>query len=148
MGRLYKIKIPDVVIGENFYQAEIWDMARLISYKKQEGSLLFSNPDNDDVVYEIADYNISDNISEALNLRISFGEILQEEFIIPAKLTPKKLANKTEIELVKIEAFLKNEWRVDNETARRLGKYFKTSTQFWLNLMPLVLSKNDTIEGF
>ena len=53
------------------------------------------------------------------------GEMLREEFLEPMGLTQQQLAN---------EIGVSNKRGITTSTALRLGKYFGTSPDFWLNL--------------
>jgi addiction module HigA family antidote len=62
------------------------------------------------------------------------GEILNEEFLKPLGLTANALAKAIEVPDNRITAILKDERGITGDTAIRLGTFFKTSPEFWMNL--------------
>ncbi len=62
------------------------------------------------------------------------GEVLREEFIEPMGLTPYGLAQALNIPRTRIERVVREETAITADTAHRLGRYFRTTPQFWLNL--------------
>ncbi len=62
------------------------------------------------------------------------GEILKEEFLKPLGLTASALAKAIEVPPNRITAILKGERGITGDTALRLGTFFKTSAEFWMNL--------------
>ena len=62
------------------------------------------------------------------------GEMLREEFLVPAKLTPQKLANGINVPVEEIKDILaeKKEFTVD--IACRLALFFGMSLDFWLGI--------------
>lgn len=62
------------------------------------------------------------------------GEILNEEFLIPLKISAYKLAKDIEIPQTRISEIIKGNRRITADTALRLSKYFGTSAKFWLGL--------------
>lgn len=62
------------------------------------------------------------------------GEILQEEFLTPMRITAYKLAKDIHIPQTRIAAILKEERRITADTALRLSIYFGNSPKFWLGL--------------
>ena len=62
------------------------------------------------------------------------GEILNEEFLKPLGLTANALAKAIAVPPNRITAILKNERGITGDTAIRLGTFFKTSAEFWMNL--------------
>lgn len=62
------------------------------------------------------------------------GEILQEEFLAPLGMTANALATALRVPANRIGAILRGERAVTADTALRLGRYFGTSAEFWLNL--------------
>ena len=65
---------------------------------------------------------------------ISPGEILSEEFIKPLGLSQNKLARDLDVPVGRINDILKNRRGITTDTALRLGIYFGTTPEFWLNL--------------
>ena len=62
------------------------------------------------------------------------GEILNEDFLKPLGLTANALAKAIGVPPNRIMAILKDERGITGDTAIRLGTFFKTSAEFWMNL--------------
>ena len=62
------------------------------------------------------------------------GEVLNEEFLKPLGLTANALAKAIGVPPNRITAILKDERGITGDTAIRLGTFFKTSAEFWMNL--------------
>ena len=62
------------------------------------------------------------------------GEILKEEFMKPLGLTANALAKAISVPANRITAILNGERGITGDTALRLGTFFKTSAEFWMNL--------------
>jgi addiction module HigA family antidote len=62
------------------------------------------------------------------------GEVLREEFLVPMKLAPYSVARKLGVPRTRIERLVREETPVTADTALRLGKFFKTSPAFWMNM--------------
>lgn len=62
------------------------------------------------------------------------GEILLEEFLKPMKITQYKLAKDIKVSQIRISEIVRGLRTITPDTAIRLGKYFKLSKGFWLNL--------------
>ena len=62
------------------------------------------------------------------------GEIVNEEFLKPLGLTANALAKPIGVPPNRITAILKDERGITGDTAIRLGTFFKTSAEFWMNL--------------
>jgi antitoxin HigA-1 len=65
------------------------------------------------------------------------GEILREEFLIPLGLTPYAVAQACRVPRTRIERLAREETPVTADTALRLGRYFDTGPEFWMNLQTL-----------
>jgi antitoxin HigA-1 len=65
---------------------------------------------------------------------ITPGEILEEDFLKPMKLSQYRLAKDIGVPARRINEIVKGKRAVTADTALRLGRYFKMSPQFWLNL--------------
>ncbi|NOX72213.1 MAG: HigA family addiction module antidote protein [Alphaproteobacteria bacterium] len=61
------------------------------------------------------------------------GEMLREEFMVPLGLTSGKLAKALGVPRTRIERLVREETGMTTDTAARLGKYFQTTAQIWLN---------------
>lgn len=62
------------------------------------------------------------------------GEILREEFLSEYNLKAYGLAKALNVSRNRIEMLVREEVSITADTALRLGKYFKTSAEMWLNL--------------
>ena len=62
------------------------------------------------------------------------GEILREEFMIPLKLNPHKLAIALRVPAPGVYEIVKEERAVSTEMALRLARFFGTTPEFWVNL--------------
>ncbi len=62
------------------------------------------------------------------------GEVLREEFMQPLGLTAYSLAKALDVPRTRIERIEREETAITADTAHRLGRYFGTTPQFWLNL--------------
>jgi addiction module HigA family antidote len=62
------------------------------------------------------------------------GEILNEEFLKPLEMTANALAKAIGVPTNRITAIIKEERGITGDTAIRLGTFFKTSAEFWMNL--------------
>jgi addiction module HigA family antidote len=62
------------------------------------------------------------------------GEILFEEFLEPRGMTQSELAERLEIPLQRINSIISSKRGVTPETAVLLARFFKTTSQFWMNL--------------
>ena len=62
------------------------------------------------------------------------GEILMEEFLGPFAISQYRLAKDIDVAPRRINEIIHGERAISADTALRLGKYFRTSPQFWLNL--------------
>ncbi|MFD2030932.1 HigA family addiction module antitoxin [Ancylobacter dichloromethanicus] len=62
------------------------------------------------------------------------GEILREEFLLPLGIKPYSLAKALHVQRTRIERLSREEVPVTADTALRLGRYFGTGPEFWMNL--------------
>ncbi len=62
------------------------------------------------------------------------GEVLLEEFLQPMNITQYRLARDIHVQPTRINQIVKRKAGISADTALRLGRYFRTSPQFWLNL--------------
>jgi addiction module HigA family antidote len=65
---------------------------------------------------------------------ITPGEILSEEFMKPHGISQNKLARDLDIPVARVNDIIHCKRGITTDTAFRLGAYFKTSPEFWLNL--------------
>lgn len=81
-------------------------------------------------------------------LRTHPGEILQEEFLVPLKVSARMLAADLGVPPNRITEIIRGERAVSADTAIRLGLHFNTTSQFWLNLqIAYDLSKAERGDG-
>jgi addiction module HigA family antidote len=62
------------------------------------------------------------------------GEILNEEFLIPLKISAYRLAKETFIPQTRVSEILKGNRKITADTALRLSRFFGNSPKFWLEL--------------
>lgn len=62
------------------------------------------------------------------------GEILREEFMRPMRLTSNALAKALGVTAARINEIVRERRGVSADTALRLGRYFGTDAQSWMNL--------------
>jgi len=62
------------------------------------------------------------------------GEVLREEFMEPMGVTAYALAKAIQIERPRLERIVREQQGITADTALRLGKYFSTTPEFWMNL--------------
>src|SRR6266404_5946744 len=62
------------------------------------------------------------------------GEVLREDFMKPLGLSVNKLALDLHVPATRIGEIVHERRRITADTALRLGRYFKTNAEFWLNL--------------
>ncbi len=62
------------------------------------------------------------------------GEVLQEEFLAPLKISAYRLSKETKIPYPKLLQIVKYKGGITAEIALRLGLYFGTTPKFWLGL--------------
>jgi addiction module HigA family antidote len=62
------------------------------------------------------------------------GEVLREEFLEPLGLKPYTLAARIGVPRTRVERIAKEETGITVDTALRLGAYFHTTPEFWMNL--------------
>jgi addiction module HigA family antidote len=62
------------------------------------------------------------------------GEILSEEFLKPLSLTEYRLAKGLRVPARRINEIIHGKRSISADTALRLGRFFRNSPRFWLNL--------------
>lgn len=62
------------------------------------------------------------------------GSILKYEFLEPLSMSPYKLAQFVKVPRTRLERLAEEKTSVTPDTALRLGKFFGTTPQFWMNL--------------
>lgn len=61
------------------------------------------------------------------------GEMLLEEYLKPLGMTQMELAERINVDYVRVNEVVHGKRRVTPSTALRLGKVFGTTPEFWLN---------------
>ncbi|KJV81254.1 addiction module antidote protein, HigA family [Rickettsia hoogstraalii str. RCCE3] len=62
------------------------------------------------------------------------GEVLEEEFMKPLNISQNRLARDIDVPPSRIHAIVHGRRSITADMALRLGKYFQTSAQLWINL--------------
>jgi addiction module HigA family antidote len=62
------------------------------------------------------------------------GEILLEEFMRPLGISQNQLAREIDVPVSRVAGIVKGSRAITADTALRLGLYFGTSAEMWLNL--------------
>ena len=62
------------------------------------------------------------------------GRVLELEFLEPLEITPYRLAKDIEVDPPRVYSLVRGKRAISADTALRLGRYFGTSAEFWLNL--------------
>jgi len=62
------------------------------------------------------------------------GKILEKEFLEPLSITQYRLAKDTHVPPRRINEIVHGTRAITADTALRLGKYFRTTPEFWMNL--------------
>lgn len=66
-------------------------------------------------------------------IRAHPGEILREEFLVPLGMSARQLAEKLGVPANRMSEIAREHRAISADTAIRLGRYFGTTPQFWLN---------------
>nr|WP_253308520.1 HigA family addiction module antitoxin [Rickettsia endosymbiont of Ceutorhynchus assimilis] len=62
------------------------------------------------------------------------GEVLEEEFMKPLNISQNQLARDIDVPPSRVHAIIHGRRSITADMALRLGKYFQTSAQLWINL--------------
>lgn len=62
------------------------------------------------------------------------GEILRDEFLEPLGLSVYELANAIKVTRSRVNDIVRGRRSITTDTALRLGRYFGTSAEFWINI--------------
>ena len=65
------------------------------------------------------------------------GEVLNEEFLKPLRMSVNALAMALRVPATRIGAIVKGERAVTADTALRLARFYGTSPEFWMNLQAM-----------
>lgn len=74
------------------------------------------------------------------------GEVLREEFMEPHGVSAGAVAKACRVPRTRIERVAREELGISPDTAVRLGLYFGTSTEFWLNLQARYDARRAAVE--
>jgi addiction module HigA family antidote len=69
-----------------------------------------------------------------MRVRTHPGEVLAEEFLKPLQLSANALGRELGVPANRISEIVNGSRALTADTALRLGRYFKTTPQFWMNL--------------
>lgn len=72
-------------------------------------------------------------MSKKLN-PVTPGEILLKEFMEPLEISQNKLARDIDVPVARINDIIHDRRGITADTAVRLGAYFETSAELWINL--------------
>jgi addiction module HigA family antidote len=73
-------------------------------------------------------------MARSINPPVHPGEILREEFLVPLGMSAGALAKRLNVPRTRIERMVSETTAMTPDTALRLGKFFATSPEFWMNL--------------
>jgi addiction module HigA family antidote len=62
------------------------------------------------------------------------GEILRDEFLMPMQISVYELARALKVPRTRVNDIVLGRRSITIDTAIRLGRYFGTSSEFWINL--------------
>lgn len=62
------------------------------------------------------------------------GEVLREDFLVPLEMSANALAKALKLPAPRVNDIVLERRGVSADTALRLGRYFNTPPEFWLNL--------------
>ncbi len=62
------------------------------------------------------------------------GEILRDEFLVPMEISVYELAGALKVPRTRVNDIVLGRRSITIDTAIRLGRYFGTSSEFWVNL--------------
>ena len=78
--------------------------------------------------------DFSDVVSGRRLAPVHPGEVLRGEFLTPMELSVYKLARALKVSRPRLNDLVLGRWGVTIDTALRLGHYFGTTPEFWINL--------------
>jgi len=74
------------------------------------------------------------------------GEHLREDFMVPLRLSAYRLTQDIRVPTTRIQAIITGRRGITGDTALRLGRYFGTTPEFWMNLQRDYELENAEIE--
>ena len=90
------------------------------------------NVEREDIARRRIDF--SDTVSGRRLAPIHPGEVLREEFLIPMGISVYRLAAALKVSRPRLNDLVLGRRRVTVDTALRLGRYFGTTAEFWIDL--------------
>ena len=66
--------------------------------------------------------------------QITPGEILEQEFLLPRGISQSQLAEKMQVDRMRVSEIIRGERAITADTALRLADVFGTTPRFWLGL--------------
>jgi antitoxin HigA-1 len=69
-----------------------------------------------------------------MRIRTHPGEVLQEEFLKPFRMSANALAAELQVPANRISDIVRGRRDITADTAMRLARYFGTTPEFWVNL--------------
>lgn len=88
-------------------------------------------------IEEVARLDFSDVAGAEHIGRVTPGDVLREDFMVPLGLSARALARQLGVPSNRITAILSGDRGVTAETAILLGERFGTSAEFWCNLQTM-----------
>lgn len=73
-------------------------------------------------------------MTDTVDMNVSPGEILQDEFLVPMGISQNRLAKSMKVSARRINEIILHGRAITADTAIRLSKVFGTTPEFWLNL--------------
>ena len=70
----------------------------------------------------------------AKRILISVGDILKEEYLDPMGISAYRLAHEIGVSTSLLSQIIRGSTAISADVAWRLGQFFDTSTQYWLNM--------------
>ena len=77
------------------------------------------------------------------------GEFLREDYMQPLELSSNGLALALRVPVTRISEIVNERRGISADTALRLGRYFGTSAEFWLNMQKsyeLAIAKSESLD--
>lgn len=83
---------------------------------------------------DLASTDFADTVTGEKLAYVTPGDVLRHEFMEPLGLSARSVARGTDVPVTRITEILDGQRAVAAETALRLGRRFRTSSEFWLGL--------------
>ena len=75
------------------------------------------------------------------------GQVLREKFLVPRHMDERALADAIDLPVKHIREIVRGSQAMTASTASKLGRYFQTTPEFWLNLQTAYDLGNEDGEG-